>query len=472
MAATAPTVSWVENPATENFNPGDPSGQKMFQQLSKGPADDKRFGLTIKDSGEFITFLHAKAHALGTCVTRIEASWDAAGAPLTFVNLIDQYPTIDLSVMQRAAHKRYGHELAVADPIPPQPWSARVLNPAANDADRTIFYSRVRSAVVLELLNNSLDLATLETLQMDKEMYTFTDVNGIEKEDGPTKLWCYLKRLDPSTNVNIETHRRIIENARLHQYKNNVATMINDLSKHHKIITDNRGAYENSTFLRHCFDALQSGPNADFNNQIKAIKKDVDSGIGYHAKILPRELLTASLTYYNNLKANDQWDKVDPQTAQIMALQTELKELKEASAKQVHATAAPKPSGNAQKNSNGTGWAVEKWRVEYKGPTIERDGVTHHWCKHHKIEGKYDGMYFTNHTEATHSDWQDKRDRTKKRKQNRNGGNPATTTTAPASKTDESKKMEVSNKLRSALATNLCVSEEDINKIINEYQEN
>ena len=141
MALMAPTVSWVENPATENFNPGDLSGQKMFQQLSKGPTDDKRFCLTIKDSGEFITFLHAKTHALGTCFTRIETTWDATGAPLTFVNLIDQYPTIELEVMQRAAHKRYGTELAIADLIQPQPWSARALNPAASDVDKTIFYS-------------------------------------------------------------------------------------------------------------------------------------------------------------------------------------------------------------------------------------------------------------------------------------------------------------------------------------------
>ena len=34
---------------------------------------------------------------------------------------------------------------------------------------------------------------------------------------------------------------------------------------------------------------------------------------------------------------------------------------------------------------------MKKWRTINKGPTLMKDGVTHHWCKHHVYEGRYDG---------------------------------------------------------------------------------
>ena len=128
----------------------------------------------------------------------------------------------------------------------------------------------------------------------------------------------------PSTAVNIENYRRSIETTQLHQFGNKVTEMITDISKHHKIIIDNKIEYNNDTYLRHLFEALESGPNAEFNAQIKSIRKDVDMGIGYHSKITPKELISAAITSYNNLVSKDEWRKVYPQQAQNMALTTGL----------------------------------------------------------------------------------------------------------------------------------------------------
>jgi hypothetical protein len=56
-------------------------------------------------------------------------------------------------------------------------------------------------------------------------------------------------------------------------------------------------------------------------------------------------LISAAITSYNNLVSKDEWGKVDPHQAQIMALSTELKQLREATSKTALATAGPNPPG-------------------------------------------------------------------------------------------------------------------------------
>ncbi len=62
----------------------------------------------------------------------------------------------------------------------------------------------------------------------------------------------------------------------MHQFGNKVTDMVTDISRHYKIIIDNKMEYNNDTYLRHLFEALESGPNAEFNAQIKSIRKDVE----------------------------------------------------------------------------------------------------------------------------------------------------------------------------------------------------
>ena len=148
------------------------------------------------------------------------------------------------------------------------------------------------------------------------------------------------------------------------------------------------------TYRHHVLDALLSGPNADLNNRMKSIKSDVDAGYGYNANVAPDTLLMSAKKLYTNILRQNEWSKVDPRDAQILALTTALEK-----------QPVKQPQG-----SGGYGGANEetipgmnylkKWRTINKGPTLAKDGVTHHWCKHHVYEGCYDGLYYHNHTEA------------------------------------------------------------------------
>ena len=96
-------------------------------------------------------------------------------------------------------------------------------------------------------------------------------------------------------------------------------------SQHHtQAIVENGHAYDADTYRRHILDALLSGPNANFNTRMKSIKSDVDSGYGYNANAAPATLLMSAKQLYTNISRRNEWSKVDPRDAQILALTTAL----------------------------------------------------------------------------------------------------------------------------------------------------
>ena len=90
---------------------------------------------------------------------------------------------------------------------------------------------------------------------------------------------------------------------------------------------------------------------------------------------------------------------MDPRDAQILALTTALENQ---TSKQSYGSGGYSGSGyGGSKEETIPGMKYLKmWRKINKGPTLVKDGVTHHWFKHHVYEGHYDGLYYHNHTEA------------------------------------------------------------------------
>ena len=467
-ATTTTEEEWTTNPYTRNFNPGTTAGNKIFIEKSKGPADGSRIGDTIDQSKTLIDFVKQKASSFGPCVTHLPIEFDAAGNPTKFANIIDQYQAIPLSAVIRAAHKRYGTPLSQADPIPAATnnalWTQRDIDPKTQVTDRDTFYDRVNGSVVAVCLTNTLTPGALANLQLSKHEFTFVDSDGNMHQDGPVMLHKLLCKVDPATSVSIENHRLAIENARLHQFKNNVSEAISYMNHHHTNIVENGGTYEQDTFRRHGLQCLSSGPNAKFNDFLQSIEQDIQSGIGQHSQITVHKLFTSAELFYNNLVSKNEWDKVNPKDASIMALMTDIERLKKEIETKGKSNGNGKgnggnPSGNGKGNGDDTEmfYGVQKWRTVNVGPSVTRDGVEWKWCPHHKHpRGHYSGLYYSNHDESTHAEW-------KQRKDARSNKTAATTDKQPS---EAPKKLTIANELKNAFMTNLHVSEADIDKII------
>ena len=78
------------------------------------------------------------------------------------------------------------------------------------------------------------------------------------------------------------------------------------------------------SILRYTMAACLSGPCDDFNNFVKAIKGDVDSGIGPHARITFPQFVLAARNKYLNMVASKEYNKVDVRKQELLALTTKI----------------------------------------------------------------------------------------------------------------------------------------------------
>ena len=96
------------------------------------------------------------------------------------------------------------------------------------------------------------------------------------------------------------------------------------MQRHFQAIVANGHAYDAETYRRHILDALLSGPNANFNTIMKSTKSRVDAGYGYNANVAPAMLLMSAKQLYTSILRQNEWSKVNPRDAQILALNTAL----------------------------------------------------------------------------------------------------------------------------------------------------
>ena len=106
--------------------------------------------------------------------------------------------------------------------------------------------------------------------------------------------------------------------------------MIKEIEKYYKAIVDNGGLYAEDTYRHHIMDVLLSGPNESSNTLFNEIKTTIDSCYGFNMKITAGRLMQVSKKMYTNSKTLDEWNKVDPKDAKILALATDIKNLKNA----------------------------------------------------------------------------------------------------------------------------------------------
>ena len=347
------------------------AGKKIFLENTKGLATADQPPLSNTTAPKIMECLKIKEQLMGTVVTGVLTVY-TAGVGSSLMNLIHQSPSISLEIVQQGAHARFGTDLADGDTIPAQPWMSVSLDPENNNAEKAKFYTRVHANVVAEIVKNLLTPNRWDDLMLQQHKFVLMDITGMTSYNGPTMLKVLLEEIDPTASVKVELHRQSIEGAKLQYHKGNIIEMCKSIERHFQAIVENGHAYDAETYMRHVLDELLSGLNADFNTRMKYIKSDADAGYGYNANVVTDTLLMSAKQLYTKISRRNEWSKVDPRDAQILALNTELEN---------QAVKQPQGSGGyggANEETIPGMNSLKKWRKINKCPTLVKYGVTHH----------------------------------------------------------------------------------------------
>ena len=130
---------------------------------------------------------------------------------------------------------------------------------------------------------------------------------------------------------------------------------------------------------------------------------NVESGTGSNRRIQPHAIVAATRAKFNNMKVIGDWSNVDPRDAKILALTTQVNELR-ASKPAAIATGSTKSDDVFQTDdgvvfSKGRipGTKVARYMTEFKGDCIKDNDKKNRFCRYHVKEGKSDGLYCWHH---------------------------------------------------------------------------
>jgi hypothetical protein len=190
-------------------------------------------------------------------------------------------------------------------------------------------------------------------------------------------------------------------------------------------------------------------------------------------KVSFQPLMDDANTYYTNLVVSGNWKTEVNKHAQIIALTTQISELKK-EVSQVKASATsitPAPAPTVPVSSKFEQWHLVKVNNNEEFNMIEKDGKAFYWCNKCKYPmSDTPGMYVA-HKPTEHDAWQayktalnDRRGRGRRDKVPTPASVPATTAPKPSIQPN-ALKLSLAKSLQEALTTTASLTKDQFNKI-------
>ena len=234
-------------------------------------------------------------------------------------------------------------------------------------------------------------------------------------------------------------------------------------------------AYSDEQFTQDYLNGAMDTPCKLFRNEISSIKNKWLLGTD---ATLTKDFIRKTITQmYLNMVEDGTWEQGISETSQIIALTTKIGNLENEIKKTIALTTVAsngnenRGGGNdGQRRSQRAPYTVRAWRLEKtNGDSFEKEGQTWHWCtKDHWSGGKvHNGMY-CHHATKDHDAWRIEQDKAYASKKTKASTTPAAPTPASNKTEAETKKLALSDKLRTALTTQAGLSSEAYSKIWDE----
>ncbi|MGL6008733.1 MAG: hypothetical protein ACRC1D_04680 [Culicoidibacterales bacterium] len=396
------------------------------------------------------------------------------------INMIERYSDDNVELAQKHASYTWGDRsftVSQTNTISELTLTNGFLNEDGNltDAGKDIVLERMHSKFLghhlLELLNDS----ARQAIEQNCNLYTWSTVDGYDEEkDGLTILALILGRIRPNFKVDMYAEIGKVKKLTIAQYNNDVQLYF-DAIKYIKLQIDQKDptAYTDDSFIRDIFLQLkhESLP-PDFRLEFS---RQETQWMMNKTRVTSQSLIDDASAYYVNLKNTGTWKTELARNCQIIALTTQISELK-TEVSRLSAKAPAKQEETATP-SDKPKYVFELWRLEkvdnkLEHNMVQRDGKTWYWCDKHKHNGKNgvisNGMYVT-HKPDQHDNWfarksalySSKKGRTLAETSMNDKLNP---TNASVSHNTASK-LSLSKSLQAALVSTTGISEDQFNKI-------
>ncbi len=343
------------------------------------------------------------------------------------------------------------------------------LTQSGKDIIQERLHSKIMTSQIFALLPDK----ARKVIERQSNEYTWKDANGVDKKmDGMTITALILCRLCPHHKVDMYSEIGAVKKMTIAQFDNDI-NLFFDTIRSSKLQIDSKDplVYTDDAFVHDIFAQLKNKIlQLDFRSEFTSLKRCWQMG---KEKISSQSLMDDASTYNTNLVASGNWKTQVNKHAQIIALTTQILELKkEASQVKTSTTSiTPAPAPTVPGSSEFEQWRLVKVNNNEEFNKIEKDGKAFYWCNKHKYPtSETPGMYVA-HKPTEHDAWQacktalnDRRGKDRRDKAPTPASVPATTAPKPSVQPNASK-LSLAKSLQKALMTTAGLTKDQFNKI-------
>jgi hypothetical protein len=331
-------------------------------------------------------------------------------------------------------------------------------------------HSKILAHQILSMLTDD----ARQVIKRQPDEYTWSDSAGLDKEmDGMTIVALILRRLCPHHKVDMYAEIKNIKKLMLAQYDNDVHLFCNAInSKKLAIYMKNPTAYMDDSFVRDLFQVFKyDSLPTDFKSEFTSLERHWQMDKEY---VTLQSLMANASSYYTNLVVSGNWKLEINKHAQIIALTTQILDLKSEISQVKTSTKSSGDTGKVlcNKNDNFQRWCLTKIDNGNKFNMVDKDSTKYYWCDKHKHpDSEQSGMYVF-HKPTDHDELKKKKDFFNSRK--KGNGKPTTTneklstgppSTTPVASAASTSKLYLAKSLQEALTTTAGLSEDQFNRI-------
>ncbi len=431
-------TTFILDPYSSDINPGTESGRKLFLKATEERTDTKRVDVTQGNAKEFLEMMtdDAKNFSWGSLVHRVV---DTDGERRSILRDIRK---LTLEAVKKQAMRIWNDSTATRASTLPTDFTTTEIDPAATATDRPIFYERTRSTMIAKRILGSISTSSKKTLFTKKKDFAWMDdATGEYNYDGPTILHILMSSVNPNTRVGVTGLKEKIRTAKMGAFNHNVKDLLTDIASNYNMIVEQ--GFSHDDVVMDTFKALLTSTNVEFNSYIQRHKDAWEEGKTFTLDGLSID----AINKYNNMVHQKLWNKADPKDAKLLALTTEVQDLKT----QLKLNDADGASGSNKRKGN---FQLEAWRMKKGEEKKVVDGVQYWWCPHHKREGVFDGLYMPHDPSSGHEEWKRRKEERKSKSKDKKSS------TASSAGSEQTPKLQLNDSMKRVLMTRFGCSED------------
>ena len=237
---------------------------------------------------------------------------------------------------------------------------------------------QIKASVIGNYINEALTDEAKNQLRADQNLFEVEDVDGCPYFDGPSYYWKIAELVDPDNGHLIENVRKQLRSLNIKDYGFSIIKMLAEFKNLKRRINELGGTYNMDDQFLDFWDAVKTMKEKRFSQYV-VTEKDSFRKLARASRGNVDDYIRDMTSKQVAMEADNEWNKMSPEDAMVMALVTMMDEPKQSTKANKSEDLTPEERLKRYESR------IPEWKKEApkegEPDSIKKNDKTYHWCK-------------------------------------------------------------------------------------------